>query len=183
MVLANVAGLASAQPEGTAATGALREICAQEPPKATVKAMRFPEGPPAFSFMVTNHGTLPIRMISIGSNGDRSVLAIAPETEPTSLGSPKGWKGTRTFGYETPFLKYFWEAEDPNARIQPGESLTGFSVQLPEPQREDPRDTRGQPVLTDLTAVPFRAVPYRCPGWVQEAALGASQADVDDDAP
>ena len=97
------------------------------------------------------------------------MVATAQETVPTSVGSPRGWKGRHTFGYETPFLKYFWEAEDPEARIQPGQTLTGFTVQLPKPRREDPKDLWGNPVVTDLTAVPFSVVPYRCPGTVQKA--------------
>lgn len=105
-----------------------------------VKALRFSDGR-SYAFVVTNRGSRPIRSVAIGWGGppfiDRSV-----KTRPTSMGSPTGWRGAPLYhpdprlpeSHSPVLVRYYWEVEDGSASIQPGRSLSGFSVQLPTPR-------------------------------------------------
>ena len=138
---------------------------ATERPKGStevvVKAVRFSEGPPSYSFMVMNHGTRPINMVSLGM-GEDTFIEAEFEAVPTSTGSPSGWNGRHIFvqdprrprAHSPSLIKYLWTAELPNAYIQPGQSLSGFSLQFPAPRNEQ------RPAHPDLTDVPFEVSAY-----------------------
>ena len=91
-----------------------------------------------------------------------------------------GWNGMHVFGQEPrrpeahspSLISYLWNTEDPKARIQPGQSLSGFSVQLPAP-RKDPPGNKRRPVYPDLSDVSFQvdADGARC------AAIGIVELD------
>ena len=122
--------------------------------EVVVKALRFSGDPPAYSFRVVNNGTKPITAFSLGTD-DSWVLEATFDTVPTSIGSPRGWKGRHMFAYERPWLKYRWEPVDRGeVWIAPGQALSGFSVQLPRP-RGDHRDEAGRPAPVDLADIPF----------------------------
>lgn len=160
-----------------------KEECPQGGSDVVVSALRFSEGPPSYSFMVTNNGTRPIGILKLG-RGEGTFIEAQFETVPTSVGSPRGWEGMHVFGQDPrlpeahshSLVSYLWNTEDPEARIQPGHSLTGFSVQFPAPKRNSPGETRTLSALPDLTNVPFRVWPYgaRCPvvGVVEPDGVG-----------
>lgn len=143
-----------------------------------VEVLRFDGGVPSYTFRVTNNAKRPIYLLVVGADGELPPLVIAPETIPTSMSAPKGWEGTHVFGqdwrhrerHSPSLVSYLWTAEDSESRIQSGESLSGFSVQLPAPTRASPREL-GEPVHSDLTEVSFLTHFYgaRCPavGTVQ----------------
>ena len=122
----------------TAAYAAPEECAEQPADDVVVKAHRFSDGR-SYAYLVTNKGTTPIRAVYIGSG---AFIGIDYSTEPTSMGSPDGWRGVHAFvpdprwpqSHSPRLIKYLWEAEDPEAWIQPGGSLSGFSIQLPTPQ-------------------------------------------------
>ena len=160
---------------------------AEECPKpagseVVVQALRFSDGR-SYAYRVTNNGTSPIVSVTVGFGGDE-FIENNYSTEPVSLGSPSGWKGQylptpdpRLPESHAPVLaRYFWQAEDwQTGGIQPGRSLSGFSVQLPTPQeaelaymqrnaslglsttplRDPPLEER-LPPQPDLTDVPFK---------------------------
>lgn len=149
--------------------------CPKNGSEVVVKALRFSEGPPSYSFMVTNNGTRPIHSVSLGAGSDivgDMYIKAELEAVPTSVGSPSGWKGMHVFAqdprlpkaHSNSLITYLWTAEDPEAWIQPDRSLSGFSVQLPAPKKDQSKEERRR-VHPDLTAVPFRVRPYaaRCP--------------------
>ena len=163
--------------------------CPQDGAEVVVRALRFRDGPPSYSFMVTNRSTRPVDSVSLGAGGDMVAdryIEAGFESVPTSVGSPNGWKGMHVFAQDPrlpeahshSLITYLWTAEDPLVRIQPGESLSGFSVQLPAPEK-----TRGdqgrRPMHPELTAVPFRIRLYmsRCPvlGIVELDSHSATQ--------
>ena len=133
--------------------------------------------------MVTNNGTSPIFAISIG---DGAIIEDSYNVEPASVGSPSGWEYTYVLGQDPrlpgshshTLTSYLWSAlEDPEAWIQPGRSLSGFSVQLPTPHeavlaylafwesvgmpQERPTDPPLEarlPPQPDLTKLPFEVL-------------------------
>ncbi len=145
--------------------------CPKDGSGIVVKAVQFSEGPPSYTFMVTNNGTKPIYLVSLGG-GEDTFIEVSFEAVPTNVGSPGGWNGMHVFGqdprrpeaHSPSLISYLWQAEDPKARIQPGQSLSGFSLQLPAP-RKDPPDNKRRPVYPDLTDVSFQVYAYgaRCP--------------------
>lgn len=164
------------------AAGAPVADCLNQPiDDVVVKAQRFSDGR-SYAYLVSNRGATPIFSISIGWG---AFIEIDYSTQPTSIGSPNGWDGTHVFApdprwpqsHSPRLIKYLWQAEDPKVWIQPGRSLSGFSVQLPTPHEsalaylsvsnvyqsiEDlPRDPPFEQRLVpqpDLTAVPFNAL-------------------------
>ena len=121
--------------------------------------------------MVTNNGTKPIYLVSLGG-GEDTFIEVSFEAVPTNVGSPGGWNGEHVFGHDPQrpeahsptLISYLWDTEDPKARIQPGQSLSGFSVQLPAPRKDLPDEER-RPAHPDLTDAPFQVYAYgaRCP--------------------
>ena len=164
-----------------------KEECPQGGSEVVVRALRFSEGPPSYSFMVTNNGTRPIGILKLG-RGEDTFIDAQFETVPTSVGSPSGWEGMHVFGQDPrlpeahshSLVAYLWNTEDPEARIQPGDSLAGFSVQFPAPKRNPSGETRELSALPDLTDAPFRVWPYgaRCPivGVVEPDGVGVPAA-------
>ena len=147
--------------------------------EVVVQALRFSDGR-SYAYRVTNNGTIPIVSVTVGWGGDE-FIENDYSTEPVSLGSPSGWKGQylptpdpRLPESHAPVLaRYFWQAEDwQTGGIQPGRSLSGFSVQLPTPQEaelaymqasigpptpmRDPPFEERLPPQPDLTDVPFK---------------------------
>lgn len=104
-----------------------------------VKALRFNDGR-SYAFVVTNNGPKPIRSISIGWGGPPYIEGSV-KTEPASMGSPSGWKGRHLDqpdprlpkSHSPTLVRYYWTAEEDAMLIEPGRSLSGFSVQLPTP--------------------------------------------------
>ena len=164
---------------------------AEECPKpagseVVVQALRFSDGR-SYAYRVTNNGTSPIVSVTVGWGGDE-FIENNDSTKPVSLGSPSGWKGEylptpdpRLPESHAPVLaRYWWHAEDwQTGGIQPGRSLSGFSVQLPTPQEaelvytqasirstplRDPPFEERLPPPPDLTDVPFVILRYaQCP--------------------
>ena len=130
----------------------------QDDREVVVRVLRFSDEPAAYSFMVINNGTTPITHVVLG-RGDDPVLEVSFDTVPVSIGSPSGWRGRDLVGHESVWLSYQWEPEDRKAWILPGQTLSGFSLQLPVP-RGDVRDGEGRPVPLDLTDVPFSVLRY-----------------------
>ena len=145
--------------------------CPKDGSGVVVKAVQFSEGPPSYTFMVTNNGTKPIYLVSLGG-GEDTFIEVSFEAVPTNVGSPGGWNGMHVFGqdprrpeaHSPSLISYLWNTEDPKARIQPGQSLSGFFLQLPAP-RKDPPGNKRRPVYPDLSDVSFQVYAYgaRCP--------------------
>lgn len=161
------------------------EECAEQPPgdDVVVKAHRFSDGR-SYAYLVTNSGEAPIHAIYIGWG---AFIEISASTRPTSMGAPNGWRGMDAWvpdprwpqSHSPRLIQYLWEAEDPSAWIQPGRSLSGFSIQLPTPHEsalayirdstaynsvdELPKDPPFEDRLDpqpDLTDVPFEAARF-----------------------
>lgn len=123
----------------TVAAAAPVEDCVKQPgDDVVVKAHRFSDGR-SYAYLVTNNGATPIRNVYIGWG---AFIEIDYSTEPMSIGSPDGWNGMYVFvpdprwpqSHSPRLIQYLWEAEDPETWIQPGRSLSGFSIQLPTPR-------------------------------------------------
>ena len=144
--------------------------CPQETSDVAVKVARFSGYPPAYVFMVTNNGTNPISTLDVGSTfgstqgdfGWDKLIEVSEESVPMSMGSPGGWNGQPVPGQDPrlpqahsfSLTSYLWVSDDPESWIQPGQSLSGFSVQLPGSGNE--MDDGGRhPNYPDLTDVPF----------------------------
>jgi len=170
------------QAEQDDSTGFFAECPKPAGSEVVVQALRFSDGR-SYAYRVTNNGTSPIVHVHVGWGGDE-FIENNYSTEPVSLGSPSGWKGEyvptadpRLPESHAPVLaRYWWHAEDwQTGGIQPGRSLSGFSVQLPTPQeaelaymqrnaslglsttplRDPPLEER-EPPQPDLTDVPFK---------------------------
>ena len=159
------AGEPSKAAQSGAATPHQARECEQDDAGVLIKAIRFRGKPPAYSFMVTNNGTSPIFIVSLGAGGDivaDTYIEAGYESIPTNVGSPRGWKGMHVFAQDPrlpeahshSLVAYLWTAEDPLVRIPPGQSLAGFSVQLPATKR-GPSGRPRHPPHPDLTNVPF----------------------------
>lgn len=167
-----------------AAAATPAEDCAKQPgDDVVVKAHRFSDGR-SYAYLVTNNGTTPIYAIYIGYG---AFIEIDYSTQPTSMGAPNGWRGTDAWvpdprwprSHSPRLIQYLWEAEDPDAWIQPGRSLSGYSIQLPTPHESvlayrDFWESRGLPAelptdprleerldpQPDLASVPFQVGRY-----------------------
>ena len=127
-----------------------------------VKAIRFEGDPFHYAFMVTNNSPETILEVTIGRGKGRNGvweegdIKWAPATVPVTFGAPRGWKSRIVRGEEKRLeseseirglFSYEWSVDDQfewriaereqgkGAGIQPGASLSGFSVQLPTPQQ------------------------------------------------
>ncbi len=140
---------------------ALAAACVENSEAVEVRAYRLPEGPPAYAFMVINNADAPILSISIGGPPH---IPINRDNIPTSVGAPTGWEGNYFFEDNHPvqYMQFLWEAKDPEMRILPGASLSGFSIQLPYPVGTEERpllSPEGHPEFqTNLRDIPFRIV-------------------------
>ena len=172
------------QAEQGDSTGFFAECRKPAGSEVVVQALRFSDGR-SYAYRVTNNGTSPIVYVTVGwaVGWGGEFIENNYSTEPVSLGSPSGWKGQylptpdpRLPESHSPVLaRYWWYAEDwQTGGIQPGRSLSGFSVQLPTPQeaelarmqrnaslglsttplRNPPLEER-LPPQPDLTDVPF----------------------------
>lgn len=186
-----VAGLAAFGVGAPSSDTPVEDECPKGGGEVVVKALRFSEGPPAYSFMVTNNGARPIWNLSLGTLEDTFIEAQF-ETVPTNVGSPGKWEGTHVFAQDPrmpeahshSLIAYYWTAaEHPDAWIRPGKSLAGFSVQFPMPKRHPPGDERRRPAHPDLTNTPFLVDPYgaRCPivGVVEPDGVGLPATGAD----
>ena len=128
-----------------------------------VKALRFSDGR-SYAFMVTNNGPTPIRDINIGWGGPPFIEGSV-KTEPTSLGAPSGWKSRSVMGQDPrlpgshahTLISYYWVAEDDAAGIEPGRSLSGFTIQLPTPHEMELawlRSQKSQGFSAELSDLP-----------------------------
>ena len=113
--------------------------CERAGDEIVVKALRFSDGR-SYSFRVINNGTSPIYNLTIGRG---AFIEASYDVEPASVGSPSGWKYTYVLGQDPrlpgshshTLTSYLWAAlKSPEAWIQPGRSLSGFSIQLPTPR-------------------------------------------------
>ena len=147
-VVALQATLAAAEPSVPAGDSNPVRRCAEGDPEVVVTAYRFGDGR-SYAFMVTNNAKSAIYAFhvgrgSVGREGDTFIEASFA-TEPVSIGSPSGWTGMhvrttdpRQPGSHTPrLIDYQWRPKDLDAWIQPGRSLSGFSVQLPTPREAE----------------------------------------------
>lgn len=127
-----------------------------------VKAIRFEGDPFHYAFMVTNNSKEPILEVTIGRGEGRDDwweegdIEWASATVPITFGTPRGWKARIVRGEEKRLeseseirglFSYEWSVDDQfewrpdelgqgrGAGIQPGRSLSGFSVQLPTPEQ------------------------------------------------
>lgn len=149
------------------------------------------EDPPSYSFRVVNGADSPIHTVVIGTDPSLYTRSHVPK----SMSAPEGWAGRPEFEAErhSEYMHYLWGVtERANGRgsldyppiygagpheIQPGESLSGFSIHLEylwAPTNEDDRLI----VQEDLRSVSFRVrlVDGRCHvGRVQPDGLQARQ--------
>ena len=126
--------------------------CADNGTEVLVVGQKFSEGPPSYTFRVVNDTQSRVIGVSLGI-GAR--LHGTPHI-PTSMGAPMGWKPSHMFGHESPYLHYSWTVETPDAQIQGGQSLSGFTVQLAVWEPDQPRFFLDEPVVQkDLRSIPF----------------------------
>ena len=141
-----------------------------------VIAHKFAGDPPSYAFRVENGTDLPIGLISIGHGHEMYLKRDAIRTR--FVGSPSGWSGAVQWceNRDCPYMRYLWTpmAADGESEvasgydIQPGESLTGFSVQLRSDYGDD---------LWDLRTLPFRVIAsapsFTCYVGIVEDSVGA----------
>ena len=165
------------------AASAPAEECAGDAADVVVKAHRFSDGR-SYAYLVMNKGAAPIRSFYIGWG---AFIDSSYSSEPVSIGSPSGWKGRHVVvpdprqpeSHSPRLIKYLWEAgDDSKIWIQPGRSLSGFSIQLPTPHEsalayqhfwksrgypaelpKDPPFEERLPPQPNLASVPFEALP------------------------
>lgn len=118
--------------------------------------------PPAYVFLFTNLTDTTIWSIVVGRGDQHSLktsIIAAPFNLPTSMRSPDAWSGLRVIGDESPFVTYLWRASDPSKGVRPGESLTGFAVELPPPPAAGQRQffENTQVVQPTFANLPFAA--------------------------
>ena len=118
------------------------EECAERAADVVVEALQFSDGR-SYAYLVVNNGTTPIYSVCVGWG---AFIEGAYNTEPVSVGSPAGWEGMHVVvpdprlpqSHSPRLVKYRWNALDnQKAWIQPGRSLSGFSVQLPTPRETE----------------------------------------------
>ena len=166
-----------------AMAGHASEECAEQPPgdDVVIKAHRFSDGR-SYAYLKPRRAANPRHLHRLGRvHRDRL------QHPATSMGAPNGWRGMDAWvpdprwprSHSPRLIQYLWEAEDPDAWIQPGRSLSGFSIQLPTPHEsvlaylrvskvyqslEDlPTDPPFEERLVpqpDLTDVPFKVLRY-----------------------
>ena len=155
---------------------AAKQECPQDASGVVIRAIRFSEDPPAYTFMVTNNTSRPLTSLSIGMGvglfGQDQFIEASEQNQPTSVGAPSDWEGWHVLAKDPrlpnsesrTLIKYRWFSnDDPKSWIQPGQSLSGFSVQFPG--LKTPSEDGKQPAPFDLSNVPFRASLFsaRCP--------------------
>lgn len=158
--------------------------CIEDSSAVVVTVHHVGEQPPAYVFTVKNNTELPISSVWVGWGLDLNPVVTANISNvPTSMGSPSGWIAAflgagsgRTMHAkkdEARYMYYSWglDYEDDRAQMLPGESLSGFSIQLPTLSKGAHLDYEGHRVVQhDLTKVPFRAYSnYRTchTGWAE----------------
>ena len=173
-LIALLALFALIQMGGVSAAGEVKRAnCPQKPSAVVIRALQFSGAPRNYAFMVTNNSTRPIVSLDIGTGlfgrDWYRFIELSERSRPTSVGSPSGWYGgsllvrdPRQPGSESRTLVvYFWGHNqnipfESRVWIQPGQSLSGFSVQLPA--SETPIEGQIPPAAhPDLTNVPFNA--------------------------
>jgi hypothetical protein len=81
-----------------------------------------------YTYTVTNKGDRPITALSVGFDFYRGVADLSG-TVPTQLGSPAGWSARGITVEESDAYELRWE--NPQAPIEPGQTVSGFSVTVP----------------------------------------------------
>ena len=175
-LIALLALFALIQMGGVSAAGEVKRAnCPQKPSAVVIRALQFSGAPRNYAFMVTNNSTRPIVSLRIGTGlvvrDWHRFIELSERSRPTSVGSPSGWNGvsflvrdprqpdseSRTLvvsswghgqNIHIPFQSRVW--------IQPGQSLSGFSVQLPASETPIEGQIPGA-AHPDLTNVPFIA--------------------------
>lgn len=118
---------------------------AQEAPKVFVKALQLnlPDGAARYQYRVINSGTKRIVCVAIGSDYYHGIyeLKVLPTGWTFDAGlpaasstSPSGWHADVITLEESPVVDIEWR-NDGTADIMPGQTVSGFSVITPRPDR------------------------------------------------
>ncbi|MFL6674183.1 MAG: hypothetical protein ACJ8LG_12950 [Massilia sp.] len=81
-----------------------------------------------YTYTVTNKGDRPITALSVGFDFYRGAFDLSGKV-PARLGSPAGWSARSITVEESDAYELRWE--NPQAPIQPGQTVGGFSVTVP----------------------------------------------------
>lgn len=116
------------------------------------------ESPPAYFFVVNNLHKSSISIFAIGDS-DHEEMQTIPDNIPKIFTSPKGWEGGTAFKDESMFMQIFWKTRNPASMVPPGQSLSGFNLEMPQPpEKKVPLfHLDGTPMKRlDMKKAPFR---------------------------
>jgi hypothetical protein len=124
--------------------------------------------PPAYVFLITNLGDVPLTNIAPGrwlgeSDIDeprRHPILIGARNEPTRMTVPPGWTSLVGGSGGTGYIGYLWETTDMSKAIKPGESRCDFRVDLPVfvPPKTPLYVGKVLSTQTDFDKVPFTVI-------------------------
>ena len=89
-------------------------------------------GSSVYKYTVVNNHSHEIRYFILGAGYGREVSSN-PENSPSDVRAPQGWSGRRIHTYERPTMIYYWKSTDQQFRIQTGQTLSGFELEMDAP--------------------------------------------------
>lgn len=90
------------------------------------------EGSSVYKYTVVNNHSHEIRRFTLGAGIGREVSSD-PKNSPSEVRAPQGWSGKRIHTYEGPYMVYFWKSTVKQFRIQPGQTMSGFELEMDAP--------------------------------------------------
>jgi len=104
-----------------------------------ITAQQVQISPPAYVFLITNLGDVPLTNVAVGRwLGDSDIdeprrhgLLVGAQNEPARMAVPPGWTTLRGGSGGTSYFAYLWKTTDMSRAIKPGESRCDFRVDLP----------------------------------------------------
>ena len=88
--------------------------------------------PPAYAFILTNLSRVSVSGLVIGRRETVFSIFGVPANVPVRIGSPTGWSGRHVPVEESFYLYYVWQAMDQARYVEPGQSVAGFRIDLPD---------------------------------------------------
>jgi hypothetical protein len=142
-----------------ATSGVAVAACESQSPADSTQVVvkRVVESPPTYSYEVRNRHKSPILIFSLG-DGDREEMQAIPDNIPKRFVSPAGWESGTSFKDGSIYMQVFWKTQDPMAMIAPGQSLGGFTIEMPPPlEKKAPQfHLDGTPARSlNMTSAPF----------------------------
>ena len=113
-----------------------------------------------FRYTVHNRYSRDVRIFRLGFSDSREMY-ICSENIPRRVDSPAGWEGQHIFLHESEYMQIFWNPLSLEAEIPPGDSRSGFDVEMPERSGETRKlfNSSGREVEPiDMKRAPFQVI-------------------------